>query len=112
MNTLTANRLRFVCNLGRALCMRTVLAGTGASAASMLAVAPSSSVAEASRSGAAEQGWVQCVFVWQPISDQTFLKQLSDALTKLQFEDNFALQGFIQRLEYERPLMSTLVFGS
>ncbi|KAL7580554.1 hypothetical protein ACA910_003679 [Epithemia clementina (nom. ined.)] len=107
-----ANRLRFVRNLGRALGMRTVLAGTAASAANMLAATPSSSVAEASRSGDAEQGWVQCVFVWQPISDQTFLKQLSDALTELQFEDDFALQGFIQELKYERPLMSTLVLKS
>ncbi|KAL7580537.1 hypothetical protein ACA910_003665 [Epithemia clementina (nom. ined.)] len=107
-----ANRLRFVRNLGRALGMRTVFAGTAASAANMLAATPSSSVAEASRSGDAEQGWVQCVFVWQPISDQTFLKQLSDALTELQFEDDFALQGFIQELKYERPLMSTLVLKS
>ncbi|KAL7580578.1 hypothetical protein ACA910_003699 [Epithemia clementina (nom. ined.)] len=107
-----ANRLRFVRNIGQALCMRTVLAGTAASAANMLAATPSSSVAEASRSGDAEQGWVQCVFVWQPISDQTFLKQLSNALKKLQLEDDFALQGFIQELEYERPLMSTLVLKS
>ncbi|KAL7573625.1 hypothetical protein ACA910_008756 [Epithemia clementina (nom. ined.)] len=107
-----AKRLRFVRNLGRALGMRTVLAGTAATAANMLAATPSSSVAEASRSGDAQQGWAQCVFLWQPISDQTFLKQLSDALTKLQFEDNFALQGFVQELQYERPLMSTLVLKS
>ena len=92
--------LRFVRNLGRALEMRVITAGTAASAANLLAESLRGSVEEckASRSGEAEMGWGEVVFLWRPIKEGDLKKALG--------VPSFAiLDGLFAQLLKERPLV-------
>ena len=63
------SRLRFVRNLGRALGMRVVMAGTAATAANMISMRGKAANAalEASRGGEAERGWMEIEFLWNRV---------------------------------------------
>jgi len=117
--------LKFTRNLGRALGMRVVIAGTASTIANMVNSNYGNFASQSqSRTGDAERGWVECEFLWRPPKEEDIRKMFidknvgdgddtmgdEDAVASNPFTDeNGGLHEVFKELKNERPLVASYV---
>jgi len=102
-------KLRFLCNLGCAMGMRVVLAGTAATAANMISLDKDCNFASrmGSKGGSSSNAWAEIVFLWQEIEEETFDTILPEnLLQKITPRPCDELKIAIRK---ERPLVAVLM---
>ncbi len=104
------SKLRFLRNLGRAMGMRVVLAGTAATAANM--IAEDKDEKSASRTGEGGNAWVEVAFLWQVMDEETMDTILPESvLKKISLPESSSVNYTVLKnaIRMEHPLVAVLI---
>jgi hypothetical protein len=101
--------LQFTRNFGRALGMRVVMAGTGATVANMVKshYQRDSDTLTHGRTGEADVGWVECEFMWRKMHVNDFEMLFQNKQSQLDAGENSST--FLEEVKEERPLVAQII---